>query len=167
MPKLNELPSIAQANEEDLVLLQQGGGDKQATRGQLLADRVQSVDSIEDLPSATGSGKTVLVNSYYANTTTGGGTFVDKLTGRHDGVTFIDPSRSAEIGTPDYYVDSGTDVAGWKRGLLAMNVYTRSSLPTLTQEEVGAVAYLQDSSDKYPIHWDGSSWLKTSDNTAA
>ena len=46
-------------------------------------------------------------------------------------------------------------------------VFSRAGLPTLTGGDVGAEAYLLDAADKYPIHWDGASWLKTSDNTAA
>lgn len=46
-------------------------------------------------------------------------------------------------------------------------VFSRSTLPTLTSAEIGAEAYLQDGSDLYPIHWNGSSWRKVSDNTPA
>ena len=46
-------------------------------------------------------------------------------------------------------------------------VYSRSGLPTMSAGDVGAEAYLLDGTDKYPIHYDGNAWLKTSDNTAA
>lgn len=46
-------------------------------------------------------------------------------------------------------------------------VYSRAGLPSFTVTEIGAQAYLQDGTDKYPVHWDGSAWLKVSDNTAA
>ena len=46
-------------------------------------------------------------------------------------------------------------------------VFSRTTLPTLTSAEIGAEAYLQDGADLYPIHWNGSSWRKVSDNTPA
>ena len=77
--------------------------------------RVKKVDSLVDLPAATGSGNTVQVNGYYAGSTKGGGVFVDIGLARHNGGTIIDPSRSGEIGTSAYYVDSGVDANCFER----------------------------------------------------
>ena len=46
-------------------------------------------------------------------------------------------------------------------------IYSRATLPTLTTTDAGLEAYLIDSTDKYPIHFNGANWLKVSDNTAA
>ncbi len=45
--------------------------------------------------------------------------------------------------------------------------YSRSSLPTLGIDCAGCTAFLLDGSDKYPIYWNGSAWLKYSDNQPA
>lgn len=74
------------------------------------------VDSVADLPAATGSGRKIYVKGYYDDGQfVGGGQFVDTPTKRHNGVLNFDPSRSAQIGTAAYYVDSGIDVACWVR----------------------------------------------------
>jgi hypothetical protein len=74
---------------------------------------VTRVDSLADLPAVV-IGNRVSVTGYYAGTTVGGGEFVGGV-GRHNGVTLFDPTRSAEIGTAAYYVDSGVDADVWGR----------------------------------------------------
>ncbi len=74
----------------------------------------RSVDSIADLPPATGSGNKVNVTSFYPGWAVvgdglpkGGGAMVDSPEPAiHDGVNAFDPDRNGEIGTAAYYVKS-------------------------------------------------------------
>ena len=106
------------------------GSDQDEIPTNEIADslRVKYVASIADLPTTVIAGQTVQVNGYHPGTTGGGGTFVGGF-GRHNGGTFIDPSRAAEIGTPAYYVDSGVDA----------NCFARTDVEYVTPEMFGAV----------------------------
>lgn len=95
------------------------------TSGKREAEKTKSpgsVSSISDLEgfSPSVSGQQVSVSGYHAGSQLGGGLFV-RATGRHDGGTFIDPSRafpaswSDEVAKAAWYADSGVDVDGWKR----------------------------------------------------
>ena len=48
-----------------------------------------------------------------------------------------------------------------------METYTRAGLPALSASGRGSQAYLLDGADNYPVYFNGSSWLKISDNTSA
>ena len=48
--------------------------------------------------------------------------------------------------------------------------YASGTLPTLTVGDRGCMAYVDDGAgagNRFPAHWDGSAWLKVSDNTSA
>jgi hypothetical protein len=96
------------------------------------------VTSIEGIPDLSGyaDGQKFDITGYYSGTTVGGGTFV-KVTGRHDGVIYFDPSRVSEIGTSAYYVDSGVDA------VCAMRVDYKVATPEM------AGASESDSSDAF------------------
>lgn len=97
--------------------------------GKRAPDAVAQVDSISQLPPATGSGRKVSVTGYHAGATVGGGEMVDVGLARHNGGTLIDPNRSGEIGTEAYYVDSGVDA----------NCFARTSVEFATSEMFGAI----------------------------
>lgn len=67
-----------------------------------------------------------------------------------DGKILLSTNTSVEANTP-----------------IRTGVYSRTALLALTGITIGYTAYLQDGSDKYPVHYDGSAWLKVSDNTTA
>lgn len=92
-----------------------------------LASKVSTLESLQvvsiaDLQGLTGvEGQQVSVASYHGlDDLSGGGTFVWG-TGRHNGGTFIDPSRAFPSDWDDqaqleaWFADSGNDVVGWAR----------------------------------------------------
>ena len=81
------------------------------------------VDSIQDLGTivVAEEGQQFLVTGYHSGTTVGGGLFVRKSSGRHNGGTFIDPFRTFPTDWTNqtqlaaWFENSGVDVAGFER----------------------------------------------------
>ncbi|HFQ5182477.1 TPA: hypothetical protein ACGUW2_004497 [Vibrio vulnificus] len=65
-----------------------------------------------------------------------------------DGILYLDASKSIRIGAP-----------------VRLHAYATGTLPALEAGDVGVMAYINEGTNKFPVHWDGSAWRKVSDNT--
>ena len=117
IPEMSE--SEATADDDLFIQYTAGLATEQKTLWSAFKDRLaaffaRTYDSIADLPAVVVD-QTVSTNGYHSGDTVGGGNFVGIASARHNGVTLFDPDRAGEIGTEDYYFDSGIDVPCWER----------------------------------------------------
>jgi hypothetical protein len=112
---MKDTAGFHQALLSESGITESGSAETAVSSDYLNAIKTISGKVFSDIESITESdiselayGVKFFICGYYSDSSSGGGHFI-KASGRHDGVIYFDPSRSSEIGTSDYYTDSGSD----------------------------------------------------------